>query len=263
MMRTLPETYKSRWHFHVNKLVHAYNCSPNDVTGYSPFQLMFGRPPRLPIDVMFSAATPEDKREYSAYVEEWKQATAEAHEKAQERTGKSALQSKKRYDQAKPTSLSLEKGDHVLVRNGWERGGPGKLRSYWENRVYEVLERIAEDSPVYKVRVEGSDGEVCVLHRNMLYPCPYLAVTTDRGKPKKTKRLWNRRRTQEKVDRINEESDDELDIEAITIETTREPQNKDELLDKTPDIGETDENERIREGPVTQVEEEVLQQNEE
>ena len=183
MMRTLPETYKSRWHLHVNKLVHAYNCSPNDVTGYSPFQLMFGRPPRLPIDVMFSAATPEDNREYSAYVEEWKQATAEAHKKAQERTGKSALQSKKRYDQAKPTSLSLEKGDRVLVRNVRERGGPGKLRSYWENRVYEALERIAEDSPVYKVRVEGSEGEVRVLHRNMLYPCPYLAVTTDRGKP--------------------------------------------------------------------------------
>ena len=85
-----PETYKSKWHLHVNKLVYAYNCSPNDVTGYSPFQLMFGRPPRLPIDVMFSAATPEDKEEYSAYVEEWRQATAEAHKIAQERSGKSA-----------------------------------------------------------------------------------------------------------------------------------------------------------------------------
>ena len=76
---------------------------------------MFGRPPRLPIDVIFSAATPEDKQKYSTYVEEWKQATAEAHKIAQERTGKSALQSKKRYDHAKPTSSVLEKGDRVLA----------------------------------------------------------------------------------------------------------------------------------------------------
>ena len=264
MMRTLPEAYKSKWHLHVNKLVHAYNCSPNDVTGYSPFQLMFGLPPRLPIDVMFSAATPEDKQAYSTYVEEWKQATAEAHKIAQEITGKSVLQSKKRYDQAKPTSSALEKGDRVLVRNVRERGGPGKLRSYWENRVYEVLERIGKDSPVYKVRVEGSDGEIRVLHQNMLYPCPYLAVTTDREKLEKTKKQQrNCREPRENVDQTNEESDEELDIEAITIETARELQNENEQLDEIPDIGESDESERTVEEPVAQIAEEVLQQDEE
>ena len=112
-----------------------------------------------------------------------------------------------RYDHAKPTSSNLEKGDRVLVRNVRERGGPGKLRSYGENRVYEVLERIGEDSPVYKARVEGSDGEIRVLHRNMLYPCPYLAVTTDREKSEKTKRQQrNRKEPQQKVDQKNEES---------------------------------------------------------
>ena len=42
MLCTLPESYKSHWHEHLNKVVHAYNCSRNDVTGYSPFYLLFG-----------------------------------------------------------------------------------------------------------------------------------------------------------------------------------------------------------------------------
>ena len=50
MLRTLPASAKANWKSHLNKLVHAYNCTQNDSIGHSPFYLLFCRQPRLAID---------------------------------------------------------------------------------------------------------------------------------------------------------------------------------------------------------------------
>lgn len=68
---------------------------------------------------------------------------------------------------------ALKQGDRVLVRNLQEQGGPGKLRSYWEDKVYVVAERKRE-SPVYEFCPEDGKGRRKVLHRNLLLPCDSL-----------------------------------------------------------------------------------------
>ncbi|XP_051503420.1 uncharacterized protein K02A2.6-like [Myxocyprinus asiaticus] len=45
MLGTLCTKEKSNWKDFVKPLVHAYNCTRNDVTGFLPYELMFGRQP--------------------------------------------------------------------------------------------------------------------------------------------------------------------------------------------------------------------------
>ena len=75
---------------------------------------------------------------------------------------------------SKQKAVSLV-GDRVLVRN-FEKGGPGKIRAFWEDRIYTVQKRMNEDSPVYVVQPENGQGRQRTLHRTLLYPCNDLPI---------------------------------------------------------------------------------------
>lgn len=53
MLGTLQDEKKHNWSQHISQLVHAYNCTKNDATGYSPYFLMFGREAPTPCGHLF------------------------------------------------------------------------------------------------------------------------------------------------------------------------------------------------------------------
>ena len=167
MLRTLPEKAKSKWKDHLQKMTHAYNASINRSTGYSPYFLLYGRDPLLPIDLIFKSVLPQKEKNYKSYVKEWKNAMECAYEIARKKSQNSVKANKRSYNRKAGHSV-LSPGDRVLVRNVREKGGPGKLRSYWEKVIYRVVERKGE-GPVYVLQPEEG-GEVRCLHRNMLLP---------------------------------------------------------------------------------------------
>lgn len=77
------------------------------------------------------------------------------------------------YNQSTWSSV-LEPGDHVLIRNLSQRGGPGKICAYWENNIHVVKERRGVNCLVSVVKPLDGIGQQRILHRNLLLPCPYL-----------------------------------------------------------------------------------------
>lgn len=72
MLGTLENEKKSRWKEYVKPLVHAYYCTWHDTTGYTPYELMFGRQPSLPVDLAFRLPVDTANKSHSQYVENLK-----------------------------------------------------------------------------------------------------------------------------------------------------------------------------------------------
>ena len=177
MLRTFPERYKSFWKNHLSKVIYAYNCTRHSSTGYSPYYLMLGRNPRLPIDLILrweKDSTP--RRNRKEYLESWKKEIEGAFEVALTKpTGK------KRERYAKEAEIkTIEPGDKVLVRNLSPRGGPGKrkLRSFWEQEVAEVIQ-VHENDVTYTIKIISQRENVRTLNRNMLMPVNHISQTVD------------------------------------------------------------------------------------
>ena len=62
MLGTLPTHAKKNWQELVATLMYAYNCTISPVTGFSPYFLMFGRTPKLPLDIELGVSMVELKK---------------------------------------------------------------------------------------------------------------------------------------------------------------------------------------------------------
>ena len=115
MLGTLPIHAKRNWPEWISTLTHAYNATRCHSTGFSPFFLMYGRIPILPIDVEFGVALPDlSHASHQNYAEKLKARLKWANKVAKETAGWKSARHKKYYDQ-KFKCMQIVPGDLVLV----------------------------------------------------------------------------------------------------------------------------------------------------
>lgn len=156
-------------------MIHAYNCTKHEATGYTPYHLLFGRTPCLPIHLAFNLNQDFTKGEYNSYVQNWQHDMKDAYQIGQRNAKKTAERGKQYYNK-KVSGGVFQSGDQVLVRNLTEQGGRGKLRFHWEHLIHIVVDWMRDQSPVYKVKLESRGGHTTVLHWNLRLPCVTLEL---------------------------------------------------------------------------------------
>ena len=163
----MPIEQKKDWQDWVSTMTHAYNSTVCRSTGYSPYFLMFGREPRLPIDDEFNFPNHKESATVHTYVEQLLNKLDVAFHKAWENVARDAS-ARKTYCDRNVRCHALQPGDIVLV---WKNlfDSNYKIADKWEDEPYMVESQIG-DTPVYSV-VQMTPGSTSrILHRNMLHP---------------------------------------------------------------------------------------------
>ena len=171
MLGTLEPTQKQNWKSHIGSLVHAYNCTKHDTTGFSPYYLMFGRHPGISVDLVLGKVEGQDTTSVDQHVASLRNQLKKAFEVAESATKCTEMGHNKVYDR-KVLGAVLEIGDGVLLRNVGLKG-TNKLADKWCEEVYVVAGKPNENIPVYEVRLEQGSKKIRVVHRNLLLPLPW------------------------------------------------------------------------------------------
>jgi transposase InsO family protein len=175
MLGTLKPEQKRDWKSHVAPLVHAYNCVRHESTDQSPYFLLFGREPRIPVDLAFGLGKDTSGQTTTKYAEGLRERLKSAYNLAIESVTKANVRQKRNYD-VKARDAILTPGDRVLVKVVAFMG-KHKIADKWEEDTYIVADQPNADIPVYTVVRENGNGRRRILHRNLLLPIGSLPRT--------------------------------------------------------------------------------------
>ena len=137
--------------------------------GFSPYFLMFGKTPKLPLDIDLEIPVVEQEQ-----MSDWNYAPKLhsklqwAYQKAQDNNKRESECHKRYYDQ-RMRCMKVNPDDLVMVRIK-ALTGDYKIADQWADTPHWVISQLG-DQPVFKVQpVDASpDNNITVLHRNMLF----------------------------------------------------------------------------------------------
>ena len=146
MIARMDPEKRAKWPSHLGPILITYNVTRSLITGYSPYFLMFGHQPRLPVDLLFPTVRwAENTRTTDEYVTSLYDKLKLALASARDTAILEAQRQKRHYDcKARPVELHL--GDKVLVKLDAFRGQRRKLKNWWGDTLYMVVKCVVDGS---------------------------------------------------------------------------------------------------------------------
>ena len=167
------------WDIHIPQALFAYRTAVHESTGFTPYSLVFGCTPQLPIDVMLGRNAPVTvSNNYGQFVKALRKQLEHTFTVVRKQLRQSRDKQKTAYDRHREIR-NFEIGECVWFHNptvptgstkkltSFPTGSTKKLTSFWRGP-YTVIDKM---SPVnYRIQFIGGSQQL-VVHVNQLKQC--------------------------------------------------------------------------------------------
>lgn len=165
LLRALPPEQKGRWPQHLPHLLYAYNTTVHGSTGYSPYEMLFGRPARIPLDLLLGRSAEED---FADWVVDHRRHLEVVHRVARERLGAGHA---RQDDHAGPGNVEVwPQGTRVVLRA--HPLGRNKIQDVWGPTLFQVVRNLDGTGRDYLIQPVGEPGGERRAHRGELRRAP-------------------------------------------------------------------------------------------
>ena len=188
LLRTLPSDQKRRWPRMLPQLLFAYNTTTHHSTGFSPYELLFGRRPQLPVDALLGRTESEATvTDLDAWMTDHKRYLDGIYQAAR-RHLESAARDRQRQAPG-PPDPPLPVGTVVLHRQ--HPLGRCKIQDRWEECRYHVTACPEPGGATYTIQPVDLAAPPRVVHRSEIRPLqdsprepgPHTPATRDEEEP--------------------------------------------------------------------------------
>lgn len=169
LLRTLPGPRKRDWASCLSQVLFCYNTTPHQGTGESPYYLMFGQEPRLPVDFLLGNVSEPMAGSVQSWVVEHRKRLQVAFQGAGERLQAAAGRRKERHD-LHVRDLPLSEGQLVYLRDHSFKGRH-KIADLWSPVLFQVVRPPEVGGVVYTIARVGDLSKVRCVHRSLLKAC--------------------------------------------------------------------------------------------
>jgi hypothetical protein len=132
-----------------------YNATPHSSTEYTPYFLVFGHEPRLPIDNLFHNEMTEIDTDLSTYLANHQKRMTEALKTTNENIHKKASERQQIMNRG-TDNKPIEIGSNILLKRHVQ--GRNKMQDNWNPTPYRVVHRFKDK--VYGIQLADGSGPI-------------------------------------------------------------------------------------------------------